>query len=99
MPCDLRKETWRLVYAIRESHQGENFVPSETTQVEIMVVNAKGARATIIAVPNPSRSVMDDSEAELIYGMHGLVVEKISESEFRDFQRTIWTADGTLAPG
>ena len=62
-----------------------------------MVVNAKGLRATIIAVPNPSRSVMDDSEAELIYGMNGLVVEKISESEFRDFQRTIWVVDAQIA--
>ena len=67
----------------------------EATQRELVVVNAKGQRATIIAVPNPSRSVMDDSEAELIYGMYGLVVERISENEFRDFQGTVWVVDGT----
>ena len=65
----------------------------EATQRELVVVNSKGQRATIIAVPNPSRSVMDDSETELIYGMSGLVVDKISETEFRDFQGTIWIAD------
>ncbi len=54
----------------------------EATERELVVVNAKGQRATIIAVPNPSRSAMDDSEAELIYGMYGLVVERISGMNF-----------------
>lgn len=66
----------------------------ELAQQEIMVVSAKGKRSIIIAVPNPSRSVMDASEAELIYGMHGLVVDKLSENEFRDFQGTVWFIDG-----
>ena len=60
---------------------------------EIAVTGPKGQRATVIGVQNPSHSHMDDSEPDLIYGIDGLTVERISDSEFRDFHGTIWTIE------
>ncbi len=58
----------------------------------IAVVGPKGQRATVTAGPNASRPHMDDSEPEIIYGLDGLTVEKISENQFRDYQGMIWTS-------
>ena len=57
----------------------------------IAVTGPKGQRATVVAMPNPHTPI---NEAETVYGIDGLTVEKISASEFRDFQGTVWTIDG-----
>ena len=72
---------------------GDESVAQESTQIEIPVISAKGKRTTVIAVPNPSATADDGIEPELVYGIGGLVVEKVSETEFRDFQGTIWTTE------
>lgn len=69
-----------------------------TPQKEIAVIGPKGQRATVVAVPNPAYSLEGDDNAELVYGMDGLRVDKISDYEFRDFQGTIWTVDVTAIP-
>jgi hypothetical protein len=69
---------------------GEWLVANESAQ-QIVVIGPKRQRAVVVAVPNPSHSV--DAEAQIIYGMDGLTVDKISEYEYRDFRGTIWTVD------
>ena len=69
---------------------GEKPLAREADQQHIVVQGPKGQRATVIAVPNPHAPI---DEAEIVYGMDGLTVEKISDSEFRDFQGTIWSMD------
>ena len=59
-------------------------------QQYLAVTGPKSQRATVIAVPNAHAPV---DEAEIVYGIDGLTVEKISESEFRDFHGTIWKID------
>ena len=59
-------------------------------QREIPVIDSQGQRGIVIASANQSQSSADESESELVYGMGGLVVQKISEFEFRDFRGTIW---------
>jgi hypothetical protein len=70
-------------------------VAREPLQQQIAVVGPKGERATVVALPNPSHELMDDTEAQLVYGIDGLTVEKISEREFRDFRGSIWTVPAT----
>ena len=65
----------------------------KTVATQIAVIGPKGQRASVIAVPDPSSSVEENIEPPLVYGMGGLIVAKISEFEFRDFQGVIWTVD------
>ncbi len=69
---------------------------SKSARTQIPVTNGKGQWATVVAVVNPS-STADDAEPELVYGLGGLTVDKISEHEFRDFQGTVWTADSATS--
>ena len=61
----------------------------KSAQNRIAVISAKGERATVIAVPNPMVARQDGIEPELVYGIGGLAVDKISENQFRDFQGTV----------
>ena len=70
---------------------------SEPVQQRIVVIGPKRQKAMVIAFPNPSHSV--DAEAQFVYGMDGLTVDKISEHEFRDFRGTIWATDFAKSSG
>jgi hypothetical protein len=64
---------------------------------EFAVIGPKGERAIVVALPSPSHALMDDSKPELVYGIDGLTVERISDTQFRDFRGTVWTIDGALS--